>query len=311
MDLGGDERNLIMKHKKLVTVENREIYISNPDKVLFPAASLTKWEWILRLTQLAPYLLAYCKGRYLTTIRYPDGVEGEFFYQKNAPSHTPDWIVTAKRGDIRYIILEDTPTLIWLANLASLEFHPSFDLSSQPDYPTELVFDLDPSVDGFDKVMETAVLVREALQQMGLDGVVKTSGATGLQIYVPILPRYSFEETRKIGSLIAHYLAEKHPRLITVERTVSKRKDKVYIDYLQHWRGKSLIAPYSTRARSHAFVSTPLHWEELKPGLVPEMFTPDVVLKRLDTIGDPFSPLYKPKSGYDLADILKFIEKGR
>ncbi|OYD09667.1 non-homologous end-joining DNA ligase [Paludifilum halophilum] len=293
----------------MVTVEDREIAVSNPDKILFPDISMTKWEWILHMTRLAPYLLPYCRGRFLTTIRYPDGVEGDFFYQKNAPSHTPDWIQTADAGSIRYILLQDTPTLIWLANLACLEFHPSFDYAEQPGYPPEIVFDLDPSVEGFDRVMETALYTREVLQKMGLDGWVKTSGATGLQVYVPIRSGYTFEDTRRISRLIAEYLTSRYPRLITVERSVSQRGDKVYFDYLQHWRGKSLIAPYSTRARRNAPVSTPLIWEELKPGLSPEQFTPEEVHRRLARLGDPFAPLYDPNHRYDLTDILNFIKQ--
>nr|WP_308423132.1 non-homologous end-joining DNA ligase [Marinithermofilum abyssi] len=296
-------------NKRRVLVEGREILISNPDKILYPDVPLTKWDWILHMTRLAPYILPYCRNRYLTTIRYPDGVNGKFFYQKNIPEHAPDWIPTAKNGDIVYILLNDVPTLVYLANLACLEFHVSFDRADNPGCPTELVFDLDPSVEGFDAVMEVALWTKEVLDQMGLTSVVKTSGATGLQIYVPISPQYSFEETRMINRFIARYLAEKHPRRITLERSVKQRGDKVYFDYLQHWRGKSLTAPYSTRARAHATVSTPLQWEELRPGLQPEQFTLETIHSRLEQWGDLFAPVSRPNTRHSLKEILRFVRQ--
>lgn len=297
-----------MEEKK-VRVEGREIRISNPDKILFPG--ITKWDWILHLTRLAPYLLPYARGRYLTTIRYPEGVEGKFFYQKNAPDHAPEWIQRSRSGGVDYILLQDAPTLIWLGNLACLEFHVSFDRAGRPGFPTELVFDLDPTVKGFEAVMETALHTREALLTMGLDGVVKTSGATGLQIHVPIQPRYSFEETRKISAFIARYLRERYPGLITIERQVKKRGKLVYFDYLQHWGGKSLITAYSSRARREATVSVPLRWEELKPGLTPETFTLETIHRRLEEQGDLFAPVSRPTTRYDLGAILKFIQQHR
>jgi bifunctional non-homologous end joining protein LigD len=294
-----------------VTVEGKEIRISNPDKVLFKHLSLTKWDWIMYLTQLAPYLVPHCRNRYLTTIRFPDGPSGKSFYQKNAPSHIPDWIPVSEANGIRYMRLEDTAGLVYLGNLACLEFHLSFDRVTNPDRPAELVFDIDPSQKGsigFQQAMETAGLTRETLQSLGLDGVVKTSGATGLQIYVPLRAGYTFEETRQVSFFIASYLAERNPRLITIERTVSKRGTKVYFDYLQHWRGKSLIAPYSPRAREEATVSTPLRWEELRPTLRPELFTLENIHRRLSETGDLFAPLLKD-GGYPLDEILTFIRK--
>ncbi|PTX59945.1 bifunctional non-homologous end joining protein LigD [Melghirimyces profundicolus] len=288
-----------------VRIEGREIKISNPDKRLFP--DWTKWEWILHLTRLAPYLLPYARGRYLTTIRYPDGVEGKSFYQKNIPSHAPEWVQSVRSGDVRYILLQDAPTLIWLGNLASLEFHVSFDRAERPGYPTELVFDIDPSVKDFQAVMETALLTREALSSMDLDGVVKTSGATGLQIYVPIQPRFSFEQTRRISEFLARYLRDRHPSLITLERKVKNRGHRVYFDYLQHWKGKSLITAYSPRARREATVSVPLEWVELKPGLTPQDFTLETVHQRLEEKGDLFAPISRPNHRYDLSDILRFL----
>ncbi|PRX40033.1 bifunctional non-homologous end joining protein LigD [Planifilum fimeticola] len=300
-----------MTDQRVVSVEGKEIAITNPEKMLYPSAGITKWDYVLHLTRLAPYLLPHSRRRFLTTIRYPHGTGDEFFYQKNVPSHAPDWIPTARDGKVTYILLEDTPTLVWLANLACLEFHLSFNLVDDPDHPPELVFDLDPSVEGFGRVMEVALLTREVLNQLDLDALVKTSGATGLQLYIPLKGRFTFEQTRRVSHFIARYLEEKHPRLITLERIKKNRGDKVYFDYLQHWRGKSLIAPYSPRAREQATVSTPLKWSELRPGLVPEQFTLPAVHRRLAETGDLFQPLLSRENRFDLSRILDFVERKR
>jgi bifunctional non-homologous end joining protein LigD len=304
------EKNIVAD-RQVVSVEGREITITNPEKPLYPAAGISKWDYVLHLTRLAPYLLPHCRRRFLTTIRYPHGAGGDFFYQKNVPSHAPEWIATARDGSVTYILLEDTPTLVWLANLACLEFHLSFQRVDDPDHPPELVFDLDPSVEGFDRVMEVALLLRELLNHLELDAWVKTSGATGLQLYIPLKGRLSFEQTRKVSRFIAQYLEEKHPHLITLERLKKNRGDKVYIDYLQHWRGKSLIAPYSPRGRAQATVSTPLDWSELKPGLSPEQFTLPTIHRRLAEKKDLFRPLLSRENRFDLKPILAFVEKKR
>lgn len=295
--------------KRVVTIEGKEISISNPDKPLFPHVPLTKWEYMLHLVRLAPRILPYCRNRYLTTIRFPDGIEGKSFYQKNIPSHAPEWVKTTVEGKIQYVLLQDTATLVWLANLACLEFHTSFDRVTARGRPTELVFDLDPSVEGFDRVMEVALLLRRLLKELQLDAVVKTSGATGLQMYVPIQPTYSFQQTRKVNEFIARYLRSQHPQLITLERTVKNRGDKVYFDYLQHWRGKTLTAPYSPRARPEAPISTPLLWEELVPGLTPTQFTLETIHSRIARLGDLFAPISTPSQRFSLDEILLFIER--
>jgi bifunctional non-homologous end joining protein LigD len=295
---------------RYLRVEDKEIKISNPDKPLYPEAGITKWDYVLACGRLAPFLLKGTRLRPLTVIRYPHGIHGESFYQKNAPDHTPEWISTAREGDIKYILLNDVSTLVWLANLACMEFHVAFHQTDLPDIPPEIVFDLDPSVDDFSKVVETALLTREVLQRLELDGFIKTSGASGLQIHVPLERIYTYEQTRKVGKFIAHYLAEQHPRLVTVTRQVKRRGDKVYFDYLQHWRGKTLIAPYSPRANPAAAVATPLLWEEVTPDLVPSMWNLHTIFPRLEQKGDLFDPLYiGPR--YRLDQILAFIEKRR
>jgi bifunctional non-homologous end joining protein LigD len=303
-------RRLVAEQARYVEIEGVEIKISNPEKVLFPAQGWTKWDFVLTCARLAPFLLPYCRNRLLTTIRWPDGVEGDSFYQKNVPQHSPEWVETAKESETEYILLNNLPTLVWLANLACLEFHVSFHRTDSRECPTELVIDLDPSVDDFSKVVETALLVRDVLRQMDLDGVVKTSGASGLQIYVPIEPRYRYEKTRKVNRFIAEYLAKRHPDLITVERKVKNRGDKVYVDYLQHWYHKTLIAPYSPRANQAGAVSVPLDWQEVNHSLSPHQLTLQTVFDRLEQHGDLFRPVTEGPR-HQLDAILSFIERHR
>lgn len=298
-----------MESSRYLRVEEVDIKITNPEKPLFSKVGITKWEYILTCARLAPFLLRYTRNRLLTTIRFPHGVDGESFYQKNVPTVHPEFIETHQVGKTRYILLNNLPTLIWLSNLACLEFHVSFHTIDQPLIPTELVFDIDPSVEDFAKVVEVALLIRDCINGLGLDGVVKTSGASGLQLYVPLVPKYPFEETRKVGKFIAEYLAQQHPHLVTVERMVKNRGEKVYIDYLQHWNHKTLIAPYSPRATKEATVSTPLKWEEMTNQLTPKQFTLQTVIKRLEDVGDLFEPLYQENAGYKLDDILSFIHR--
>lgn len=296
-----------MKKSKIVQIEGKEIRFSNPDKVIFPEIGLTKWEMMIHALILAPALLSFSKNRYLTTIRYPDGVGKKSFYQKNVPAHAPDFVPVHLEEDIRYIELESTATYVWLLNLASLEYHVSFHQITRPDYPRELVFDLDPSVPDFKKVIEVALATREVLQSIGLDGIAKTSGASGIQIYVPIEAKWTFEETRKINHFIGSYLAQKYPKLVTIERRVKERGDKVYFDYLQHYRGKTLIAPYSLRATPNATVSAPITWEELAKGIHPTYFTLRNMPERLQQKGDLFQAFYQQHT-FSLDPIFRFLQ---
>lgn len=294
----------------MVQVDGVELRFSNPDKILFPDINLSKWEMLMKALPLAPYLLPFCRDRLLTTIRYPDGVHQKSFYQKNVPINPPDFVTVHREDEIEYIELNNIATYVWLLNLACLEFHVSFHTLTDSDYPRELVFDLDPSIPDFDRVIQVALHTRDLLRSIGLDGIAKTSGASGIQIYVPIEPNWTFEETRKISQFLGTYLEEKYPDLITLERKVKDRGERVYFDYLQHWRGKTLIAPYSLRATPQATVSTPLTWEELERGVTPEQFTLLTMEERLQKVGDLWVDFYA-RHQYSLDDISAFINKNR
>ncbi|MFD2371219.1 non-homologous end-joining DNA ligase [Brevibacillus sp. GCM10020057] len=283
--------------------------ITNPDKPLWPDARVTKLDYIRYLLLVSAPLLAYAKDRLLTVIRYPHGLGGKHFFQKNVPVYAPPWIRTSLWENTRYVMCNDQATLIWMANQAALEWHVSFHRACD-EIPTELVFDLDPSTDDFSVVTEAALLLKELLDELNLPSFVKTSGASGLQIYVPIELRYTFEQTREVGHFIASYLVSKHPQLLTIERLIKNRGTKLYIDYLQHWRGKTLPAPYSTRARAHATVSTPLAWEEV-PHIHPTDFTVYSVPGRLRAKGDLFAAVSAPRRRSSLDAILSFLQRRR
>ncbi|MEK3720885.1 non-homologous end-joining DNA ligase [Paenibacillus sp. FSL H8-0034] len=272
--------------KGTVLIEGHEITVTNPEKVLWPRAGITKLEYLQKLTILAPYLLHYCKNRYLTTIRFPNGIEGKSFYQKAVPKPTPSFVHTATLQGITYVNLDSLPTLIWLGNLACLEFHSSFHYTTD-ELPAEWIVDLDPSVEVEPRIMHAALLVGEALGTMGIESIPKTSGATGIQIVIPIQHgRYTFEQLRLVGHFLGNYLTKKHPDLFTIERLKKNRGNLIYVDYLQHWQGKTMSAPYTPRARAWATVSTPLRWEELQNNCRIEDFTLHTIERRLAEYGD-------------------------
>lgn len=242
--------------KGTITIDGQQISITNPGKPLWPDMGITKQIYLQKLAALSPYLLRYCKDRLLTVIRYPHGVPGMSFYQKNAPEPLPEYVHTAVQDNITYIVLQGLPELLWLGNLAALEFHPSLHYAGST-LPCEWMIDLDPSLEVEPRIMEAAAVVGEVLRSLGMNSVPKTSGATGVQIIVPVGPGVTFDDLRRIGHFVGRYVTEKRPDLFTLERLKKHRGDKIYFDYLQHYGGKTLAAPYTPRARPLATVSTP------------------------------------------------------
>lgn len=273
------------------------VRVTNLDKYMWPHLRLTKADLIQYVIEVAPYMLAHYKKRPLTVIRFPNGVDGKSFYQKNAPKDTPDWVKTypvwsTDRNDfLQFIIADTTASLIWLANQGVLEFHPWYSTIEAPNHPNVLTFDLDPTVPGFERVRKVAFTVKEVLDEYHFQGVPKTSGSSGLAIYVPLLPKYSFEETRIVMKTIAFEVRRRLPQHVTLERMVKNRGELVYFDYLQHARNKTLIGVYSPRANSKALVSTPLLWSELEAGAVPSDFPLTSINDRLRRMGDLFAPV--------------------
>lgn len=271
--------------KGSITVDGQEILITNPDKLLWPECGITKRIYLQKLAALSPYLLRYCRDRLLTVIRYPHGVSGMSFYQKNAPDPLPSFVRTARLENINYITLQGLPELIWLGNLAALEFHPSLHYVGS-EFPCEWMIDLDPSREVEPRIMEATAIVGAVLKSLGLLSVPKTSGATGVQIIVPTQSDVTFDDLRKIGHFVGRYVTEKHPNLFTLERLKKHRGDRIYFDYLQHYSGKTLAAPYTPRARPLATVSTPLLWAEVEMDMSPTDFHLLNIEERLRSKGD-------------------------
>jgi bifunctional non-homologous end joining protein LigD len=294
---------LPVAEKGTIIIEGHELTITNPNKPLWPEMGITKLMYLQKLIVLSPYLLTYCKNRYLTVIRYPHGVHDKSFYQKNAPEPVPSYVKTAILGDIRYVHLDNLAALIWLGNLASLEFHPSFEWIGT-DRPAEWMIDIDPSLEVEPRIMEATSIVGQILDSLGIASIPKTSGATGVQIYIPI-QNYSFEQLRSLGQFIGKYVTKTHPHLFTIERLKKDRGDKIYFDYLQHWAGKTLSAPYTPRARSGATVSTPLLWDEVHQNANPLDYNLLTIEQRLALHGDLIQRVQPQR----LDEVLAFIHK--
>jgi bifunctional non-homologous end joining protein LigD len=276
-----------------VNVEERRLSLSNLDKVMYPAVGFTKGQVIDYYTRIAPVLLPHLRNRPLTMKRYPDGVEGEFFYEKRIPSHAPEWIRRERVGKIEYIVCDDLPTLVWLANMADLELHPSLSLADDIDRPAVMAFDLDPGPPaGIPECCEVAVLLREALSQLGLESFAKTSGSKGIQVYVPLnVEQVDYDHgTKALSKALARLLESQHPKLIVSQQRRDLRKGKVLIDWSQNDENKTTVCVYSLRARERPTVSTPLRWEELDdPDAL--VFEASDVLERVEEHGDLFAPV--------------------
>ncbi|MBP7175179.1 MAG: non-homologous end-joining DNA ligase [Thermoclostridium sp.] len=271
---------------------NASIQLSNPDKLLFPQAGITKLDYVKALHQLSPFLLYHTKNRNLTTIHFPDGAGEKSYYQKSVPSHAPDFVARREMDGNESVVLDSLETLLWMGNMAALEFHIPFNAMDSPDYPDALIFDLDPSEgQTFPQVIDAALIVHETLKELGINSFCKTSGATGIQIAIPAGRKLHYDIAREINQFFGHYFAGKYPKIFTIERKVNARGKKLYFDYLQMWKGKTIISPYSPRATKTANVSTPLLWEELKKGAAPEDFTLKTIEKRLKKMGDIYQPV--------------------
>lgn len=292
-----------------IMVQGHPIRITNPEKPLWPKAEISKLDFIQYLIDLAPYLLPYAKNRILTTIRYPHGIEENSFYQKNAPDYAPNWMVTHVWRGTRYILANDIQTLVWLGNQTCIEFHVPCNHYQQL-HPSEIAFDLDPTdVHNFDLVLEVSLLIKDVLDALGLHSQVKTSGVSGLQIYIPIVASYSYERIHRLNKFIAHYIVEKHPKLVTVERLKKNRGRKIYFDYLQHGLGKTLPLSYSPRATKEGTVSAPVTWDEIIKGFSPRDFTIKNMKKRVEEMGDLFHVISTPPTRQSIDPLLQFIER--
>jgi bifunctional non-homologous end joining protein LigD len=286
-----------------VEVEGRPLRLSNLDKVLYPQAGFTKAAVIDYYTRVAPAVLPHLRGRPLTLKRYPNGVEAGHFYEKQCPSHRPDWVRTAPiaiRSEDRIVdfcLAEDLATLVWLANLADLELHTSLSLATPIERPTAMVFDLDPGPPAdVLTCARVALALRDLLGPLGLEGLAKTSGSKGVQVYFPLNVETSYAETKPFAQAVAQLLERRHPELVVSSMRKSLREGKVLVDWSQNDQHKTTVNVYSLRARERPTVSTPVAWEELEAAIEagdPQRlaFDSEAVLARIAERGDLFAPL--------------------
>ena len=290
-----------------LSVGGRRIPVSNLDKILYPGEKFTKAKVIDYYVRISKFLLPHLKNRPVTLKRFPDGVFGEAFYEKDAPAFTPTWVKTVPvprretpGADIRYILINDLPTLVWLANLACLEIHPFLHVASHLDRPTSIVFDCDPG-EGANILdcARVALMLRDVLHELGLDSLVKVSGSKGLQVYVPLNSSVTYDETQPIAKALAEILAQREPKLIVSVMPKRLRTKKVFIDWSQNGEYKTTVGVYSLRAKTHRpYVSLPVEWDELDAALKSRaadalFFTPEEAIKRVEEFGDLFKPVLK------------------
>ena len=296
-----------MPEKAELIVEGKKLSVSNLDKVLYPKVGFTKGQVIDYYIRIAPVLLPHLEDRPLTMKRYPNGVDKEFFYEKNCPTHRPKWVKTAKvwsEGNnkfMNYCLAQDLPTLVWAANLADLELHTSLAKKKDVAKPTMMVFDLDPGAPAdIVQCCQVGLWLRDLLGKIKLKSWAKTSGSKGLQVYVPLNTPVTFDQTKDLSRAPAQLLEGEHGNLVTSNMSKSVRKGKVFVDWSQNDEHKTTICVYSLRAKEEPTVSTPVSWDEVETCLKKEKadllkFRCEKTLQRVEKHGDLFSSVEKLK----------------
>jgi bifunctional non-homologous end joining protein LigD len=284
------------KNSGELIIEKKAVKFTNLDKVYFPTDKVSKGDVIAYYQSMADYILPYLKGRPQSLLRNPNGIADKGFYHKDAGDEAPSWakkkIIYSEsaKKDIDYLICNDKPTLAYMNNLGCIELNPWHSRITSLDKPDYLAIDLDPSPKNtFEQVIETALVVKEVFDKAGVVSFCKTSGASGLHIYVPLNARYDYEEVKNFANIVAIIASEQLPGFTSVVRPLDKRGDNIYIDYLQNRRGQTLASVYSLRPREGAAVSTPLQWKEVKKGLQPTDFTIFNIHQRLKKTSDLFT----------------------
>jgi bifunctional non-homologous end joining protein LigD len=289
-----------MSQKAQLEVEGKKLAVSNLDKVLYPKVGFTKGQVIDYYIRIAPVLLPHLRDRPLTMKRYPNGVDAEFFYEKNCPVHRPKWVKTAKvwsEGNNRvmhYCLAQDLPTLVWAANLADLELHTALARKKNVAQPTMMVFDLDPGPPAnIVQCCQVGLWLRDLLAKLKLKSFPKTSGSKGLQVYVPLNTKVTFDQTKALSLALAQYLEREHSDLVLSKMAKALRKGKVFVDWSQNDEHKTTICVYSLRAREEPTVSTPVTWKEVENCLKKKKadllkFRSDQTLARVKKLGDLF-----------------------
>jgi len=299
--------------EQMIKVGRRELKLTNLSKVYWPKEKYTKRDLLNYYHDIAPYMLPYMLDRPQSLNRHPNGIAGANFYQKNTAGKVADWITTYRfdsesQGPIDFMVCTDEASLLYMASLGCIEMNPWHSRTAAPHHPDWCVIDLDPDGNPYDQVMSVALVIKGLLDEMKVPAYCKTSGATGMHIYIPLKAKYTYDQSRMLARLIVE-MAQQDRRIASftsLERTPAKRKKKIYLDFLQNREIQTLAAPYSVRPRPGAPVSTPLYWEELKKGLKPGNFTMLNIFDRLKREGDLFKPVLG--KGIDLEKIIRKLE---
>jgi bifunctional non-homologous end joining protein LigD len=280
-----------------VRIGERSLSLSNLDKVLWPETGFSKGQLIDYYSRIATVMVPHLTRRPITLRRWPNGVDGPSFFEKNCPSHKPPWVESVLMGDVRYCLIDEPASLVWVANLAAIEIHPSLAQATDLDVPTTVVFDLDPGAPA-DVITcaEVAFILRDSLERLGLQAWPKTSGSKGIQVYAPLNSGASYDRVKPFAQAVAQLLERDHPELIVSVMDKSRRKKKVLIDWSQNTASKTTVAVYSVRALDRPSVSTPVTWDELDDALSARdpsvlRFEPDQVVERVERLGDLHAPV--------------------
>ncbi|KKS94677.1 MAG: ligase D protein [Candidatus Collierbacteria bacterium GW2011_GWB1_44_6] len=297
----------------VLNIGKQKVAVTNLNKIFWPATAgspegYTKGDLISYYREISPIILPYLKDRPESLLRYPDGINGLNFYHKDVEI-APKWVDSinikseSDGKNVHYVICQNEATLVYLINLGCIDLNPwnsRVDHLNNPDY---MIIDLDPEEIGFQKVVETALVVHEVMEMVGIPNFPKTSGASGMHIYTPLGAKYTYEQVRDFAQIIAVKVNEILPKITSLERSPEDRKGKVYLDCFQNARGQTLAAPYSVRAKPGATVSTPLEWKEVNEKLTPQMFTMKNIMERISKVGDLYSPVLG--KGFDMKKSLR------
>jgi bifunctional non-homologous end joining protein LigD len=293
--------------ESVVEIEGRKLKLSNLDKVMYPETGFTKAQLIDYYVRIAPVLLPHLRGRPLTMKRYPEGVKGGFFYEKNCPAHRPEWVQTAEVWSggnnrwMKYCMVQDLATMVWAANLADIELHTSLSLAEDVLQPTMMVFDLDPGEPAnIVQCCDIGLRVRGIFERLGMESFAKTSGSKGLQVYVPLNTPVSYDQTKEFAHALARMLEKANPQLVVSEMKKAVRVGKVFVDWSQNDDHKTTVCVYSLRAKDRPTVSTPVTWEEVERCFKKKdtkllVFEAQNVIERAQKMGDLFEPVLKLK----------------
>lgn len=297
-----------MAGKTVVNINGRVLPLSNLDKVLWPDEKIAKRDLIAYYAEISSFMLPYLKDRPVVLTRYPDGIHGKAFFQKEMPKPAPDWVRTFPvfhrdtSRTVNYVLVDEPATLVWTANLACIEMHCWQSSIHSLDNPDWAVFDLDPAEGAtFADVKVVAGLVRQAIAEFGLEGYPKTSGATGLHIFMPLKPVFTYAQVQAAVRFIAMMVRDAFPQKVTLERAVKDRAGKVYIDFLQNSKGKTMVSVFSCRPKPGATVSFPIPWEVLDTA-DPARYTIFTAPEEIKRMGDPFKDVLRLRQ--DLASVL-------